>query len=196
MSKVGLYERLHRELIDSGVLPANAPRPSNQYHRDVTLAVLGSSWIEGRWVPDETFAERLKKLRDQAKLTQEQLAEKSGLDVGTVRQLEQGTRRNPQWQTVCALAYGLKKEVIVFVGTEEVEQRLEWGQKERVIMLDIEDTVGPLSENRREALFTLPLPALEEVAQQVKDHPEDAHAIIGRAIGTRPRTQGSTEDRS
>jgi DNA-binding XRE family transcriptional regulator len=118
MSKVSLYAKLHRELIDSGVLPANTPSPSNRYHSDVTMAVLRSSWIEGRWVADESFAARLKKLREQAKLTQEQLAEKSGLDVGTVRQLEQGTRTNPQWQTVCALARGLEKDVAVFVGTD------------------------------------------------------------------------------
>jgi len=51
-------------------------------------------------------------------LTQEQLAEQSGLDVGTIRQLEQGTRTNPLWQTVCALARGLEKDVVVFVGTD------------------------------------------------------------------------------
>jgi transcriptional regulator with XRE-family HTH domain len=64
------------------------------------------------------FAARLKKLREQAKLTQEQLSQKSGLDVGTIRQLEQGTRTNPLWQTVCALARGLDKNLVVFVGTE------------------------------------------------------------------------------
>lgn len=118
MSKVSLYEELHRELIASGVLPADSPAPSNRYHDDVTMAVMRSSWIEDRWVADEPFAARLKKLRDHSKLTQEQLAEKSGLDVGTVRQLEQGTRTNPLWQTICALARGLGKDVIVFVGTD------------------------------------------------------------------------------
>lgn len=118
MSKVSLYEQLHRELIASGVLPADSPTPSNRYHDHVTMAVMRSSWIDDRWVPDEPFAARLKKLRDQSKLTQEQLAEKSGLDVGTVRQLEQGTRTNPLWQTICALARGLGKDVIVFVGTD------------------------------------------------------------------------------
>jgi transcriptional regulator with XRE-family HTH domain len=79
---------------------------------------MGSSWIEDRWTPDESFAARLKTLRVQAKLTQEQLAEQSGLDVGTIRQLEQGTRTNPSWQTVCALARGLGKDVSVFAGTD------------------------------------------------------------------------------
>jgi DNA-binding XRE family transcriptional regulator len=118
MSKVSFYERLHRELIAGGVLPQDSLSPSNRYHSQVTMAVMKSSWIEDRWVSDEPFAERLKKLREQAKLTQAQLADKSGLDVGTVRQLEQGTRTNPQWQTVCALARGLEKEVTAFVGTD------------------------------------------------------------------------------
>jgi DNA-binding XRE family transcriptional regulator len=118
MSKVSLYGQLHRELIAGGVLPPDSPGPSNRYHDHVTMAVMRSSWIEDRWVTDEPFAARLKKLREHAELTQEQLAEKSGLDVGTVRQLEQGTRTNPSWQTVCALARGLEKDVVVFVGTD------------------------------------------------------------------------------
>jgi DNA-binding XRE family transcriptional regulator len=118
MSKVSLYGQLHGELTACGVLPADSPGPSNRYHDHVTMAVLRSSWIEEHWVPDESFAARLKKLREQAKLTQEQLAETSGLDVGTVRQLEQGTRTNPLWQTVCALTRGLEKHVVVFVGTD------------------------------------------------------------------------------
>jgi DNA-binding XRE family transcriptional regulator len=118
MSKVSLYEQLHRELMAGSVLPPDSRGPSNRYHDHVTMAVMRSSWIEDRWVPDEPFAARLKKLREQAKLTQEQLAEKSSLDVGTVRQLEQGTRTNPLWQTICALTRGLEKDIIVFVGTD------------------------------------------------------------------------------
>src|SRR6266852_3934463 len=73
MSKVTLYEKLRRELVEGGVLPAGSPLPSNRYHDHVTMAVLRSSWIGERWVPDEPFAARLKKLREQANLTQEQL---------------------------------------------------------------------------------------------------------------------------
>jgi DNA-binding XRE family transcriptional regulator len=118
MSRVALYERLHRELVAAGVLPGDSQVPSNRFHGHVTIAVCRSSWIGDQWVPDESFAGRLKRLREQAKLTQEQLAEKSGLDVGTVRQLEQGTRTNPLWQTVCGLARGIEKDVVVFVGTD------------------------------------------------------------------------------
>jgi transcriptional regulator with XRE-family HTH domain len=82
------------------------------------MVLMRSSWIENRWVSDEPFAARLRKLREQAEMTQEKLAVKSSLDVGTIRQLEQGTRTNPLWQTVCALARGLEKDVGVFVGTD------------------------------------------------------------------------------
>ena len=118
MSNVDLYGMLHRELIKSGGLPPDSPSPSSRHRSHVTLAIVSSSWIENRWIPDESFAARLKRLRDEAKLTQEQLAEKSGLDVGTIRQIEQGTRTNPLWQTVCALARGLERDVVVFVGTD------------------------------------------------------------------------------
>jgi DNA-binding XRE family transcriptional regulator len=118
MRSVTLYEQLRRELISAGVLPPESPLPSNRYHDHVTLAVIRSSWIRDRWVSDEPFAARLKSLREEVKLTQEKLAEKSGLDVGTVRQLEQGARTSPWWQTVCALARALEKDVVAFVGTE------------------------------------------------------------------------------
>jgi DNA-binding XRE family transcriptional regulator len=118
MSKVNLYTMLRKELIASNVLTEDSPGASNKYHEHVTMKVISASWIENRWIPDESFAARLKRLREQTQLTQEQLSEKSDLDVGTIRQLEQGTRTNPQWQTVCALARGLEKEVIVFVGTD------------------------------------------------------------------------------
>lgn len=53
-----------------------------------------------------TFAARLKALREQAGLTQKQLAEQAGLNVGAVFKLEQG-RREPAWATVQALALAL-----------------------------------------------------------------------------------------
>src|SRR5205809_475068 len=73
MSRVTLYGELRHELIASGLLPAHSPLPSNRNHDHVTMAVISSSWIGDRWVPDEPFATRLKRLREQAKLTQEEL---------------------------------------------------------------------------------------------------------------------------
>jgi DNA-binding XRE family transcriptional regulator len=132
--KERFYRTIHRELINSGVLPSDSPVPSNRHHDQVTMNILHSSWIDDRWVLDEPFANRLKNLRDQAKLTQDQLAEKSSLDVGTIRQLEQGTRKNPQWQTVCALARGFEKDVVIFVGTDgwqPPDSNGDWKQRQK-----------------------------------------------------------------
>jgi len=118
MSNVSLYEKLHCELVASGLLPESSPVPSRRYHDHVTMEIMRSSWIQDRWIPDEAFASRLKRLRERATLTQETLAAKSGLDVGTIRQLEQGTRTRPLWQSVCALARGLGMGVVAFVGTD------------------------------------------------------------------------------
>ena len=53
-----------------------------------------------------TFAERLRELREKAGLTQQQLAEASGLPVGSLRNYEQG-QREPYWQVVFKLAAAL-----------------------------------------------------------------------------------------
>ncbi|HEV7652640.1 MAG TPA: helix-turn-helix domain-containing protein [Actinophytocola sp.] len=52
----------------------------------------------------------LRQLRRQTALTQEDLAERSGLSVRTIRRLETGERDNPQWDTVRLLADALSLE--------------------------------------------------------------------------------------
>jgi transcriptional regulator with XRE-family HTH domain len=52
------------------------------------------------------FAGRLRELREAKGLSRQQLAEKAGLKVGGIRDLEQG-RRLPGWETVLALAEAL-----------------------------------------------------------------------------------------
>jgi len=61
-----------------------------------------------------TFAGRLKELREQAGLTQQQLGEKAGLHKLTVAKLEQGIRE-PTWATVQVLveALGLSCEAFM-----------------------------------------------------------------------------------
>jgi transcriptional regulator with XRE-family HTH domain len=53
-----------------------------------------------------TFAERLRELREKAGLTQAQLAENSGLPLGSIRNYEQG-QREPYWTAVFRLAEAL-----------------------------------------------------------------------------------------
>lgn len=53
-----------------------------------------------------TFAERLRELREQAGLTQEGLAARSAMSIGTIRNYEQGIRE-PYWRGVFQLADAL-----------------------------------------------------------------------------------------
>jgi transcriptional regulator with XRE-family HTH domain len=53
------------------------------------------------------FGAELRRQRERARLTQEQLAEKAGLSVNAVSALERGERRRPYPSTVAALAVAL-----------------------------------------------------------------------------------------
>lgn len=53
-----------------------------------------------------TFGERLRQLREKANLTQEALAQKAGMSIGSVRNYEQGIRE-PYWRGVFQLAKAL-----------------------------------------------------------------------------------------
>lgn len=55
----------------------------------------------------EAFGGRLKRLRQQAGLTQEELAELTGLTARVVSDYENGTAPNPKLDTLYRLAYGL-----------------------------------------------------------------------------------------
>jgi transcriptional regulator with XRE-family HTH domain len=54
----------------------------------------------------ERFAGRLKELRIRAGLSQQELADKAGIKLGAVRDLEQG-RNGPTWETVLHLCAAL-----------------------------------------------------------------------------------------
>jgi transcriptional regulator with XRE-family HTH domain len=58
----------------------------------------------------ERFADRLRRLRMPEGLTQEVLAERSGVSVATIAALEQGLRRRPYPHTLAALSQGLELE--------------------------------------------------------------------------------------
>jgi transcriptional regulator with XRE-family HTH domain len=61
-----------------------------------------------------TFGERLKAHRETAGLSQPQLAERSGVPVGTIRDYEQG-RRAPLLETAAKLARALKQPLEDFL---------------------------------------------------------------------------------
>jgi DNA-binding XRE family transcriptional regulator len=98
-----------------GVLRAELGLRSSASNTDVFMAVMHKNWTEKEWVDD--FSLRLRVLREEASLTQAELAEKAGLSVQAIAALEQGTR-GPTWDTVRRLAYALK------VGEEEFKVRL------------------------------------------------------------------------
>jgi transcriptional regulator with XRE-family HTH domain len=62
---------------------------------------------------EQTFADRLRQLRQDAGLTIKVLAEKAGMHHEGVAQLERG-RRKPTWDTVQALAKALGVDCTAF----------------------------------------------------------------------------------
>ena len=64
------------------------------------------------------FCERLQQLREKAGLTQEQLAERSGVNLWTLRGYEQG-RREPSWKAALSLAAALGVAAEMFADCEE-----------------------------------------------------------------------------
>jgi len=65
-----------------------------------------------------TFAERLRELREKVGMTQEQLADQSGVNLWTIRGYEQG-RREPNWKALLALAAALRVRAEAFADCEE-----------------------------------------------------------------------------
>ena len=63
-----------------------------------------------------TFATRLREARLKAGLSQPQLAERAGMPVGSIRNLEQGVRADPRLSTLSALASALGLTVTGLVG--------------------------------------------------------------------------------
>jgi DNA-binding XRE family transcriptional regulator len=65
-----------------------------------------------------TFGERLQQLREKAGLTQEGLAEASGVNVWAIRNYEQG-RREPNWKIAILLARAIGVTVEAFADCSE-----------------------------------------------------------------------------
>ncbi|MFI8006411.1 helix-turn-helix domain-containing protein [Streptomyces sp. NPDC086010] len=65
---------------------------------------------------DEDLGRTLRRLRRLASLTQEDLAERSGMSVDVIRQLEQGRKHSARLPTLHALANGLGVELTTLLG--------------------------------------------------------------------------------
>jgi transcriptional regulator with XRE-family HTH domain len=62
----------------------------------------------------QTLGDRLKELRDQARLSQNELAVKSGVAANTIRDLEQNRRDDAQWTTLMKLCEAMKLTLDAF----------------------------------------------------------------------------------
>ncbi|MER7967800.1 helix-turn-helix transcriptional regulator [Streptomyces sp. NPDC096080] len=71
-----------------------------------------------------TIGDRIKSLREFRDLTQEELAERSGVHVDTIRKLEQGVRQSARISTLRALARALDVQLERLVGQATVTQEL------------------------------------------------------------------------
>jgi transcriptional regulator with XRE-family HTH domain len=70
------------------------------------------------------FASRLKELRNKADLSQTDLAERSGVPVGTIRYFEYGLRE-PTYETLVKLAEGLGLSLSAFDQPKRTKPRKE-----------------------------------------------------------------------
>jgi DNA-binding XRE family transcriptional regulator len=87
-----------------------SPAPSSSAVRMPRFPRMGDA------VTDLSFGARLKQLREQAGLTQPELAERAGMNRFGIAKLEQGVRE-PTWATVQALCQALGLSCAAFEGT-------------------------------------------------------------------------------
>src|SRR5262245_39266515 len=110
--------------------------------------------------PDMSIGERLKVARNYAGFTQEDLAERAGVSVDTIRKLEQGQRHSARVSTVNDLAGALGIETMaLLVGVADEEDR------EDPDVLAIRESLIPASDF---------LPATDDPAE---DEPPDVTAL-------------------
>ena len=65
---------------------------------------------------------QLKELKDKRKLTNQQLAELSGVPVGTINRILSGQTDNPSFQTVCDIVMAMDGSLDELAGIKEPEE--------------------------------------------------------------------------
>lgn len=65
---------------------------------------------------------QLKELKDKRKLTNQQLAELSGVPVGTINRILSGQTDNPSFQTVCDIVMAMDGSLDELAGIKEAEE--------------------------------------------------------------------------
>ncbi|MFF3865970.1 helix-turn-helix domain-containing protein [Micromonospora sp. NPDC001898] len=93
---------------------------------------------------EPTIGEHLARIRRQSTLTQEQLAEKAGVDVGVVRKLEQGTRQSARIPTLRKLAYALGVPTTALMGDASRAAALGEPDSRPLSLAEIRRAVAPV----------------------------------------------------
>lgn len=97
----------------------------------------------------ETIGDRIGRLRERRGLTQEQLAERAGLCVDTVRKLEQGRRLTARLATLNRLAHALDVETSLLVGRPATFEARR-GDGDSPSVLALRRAVAPVGDLLRE----------------------------------------------
>lgn len=71
-----------------------------------------------RFREEPPFGRRLSRFRSRARLTQQQLADRTGLGFATIASLEQGSRSDPRLSTLKALADALNVPLLTLIGED------------------------------------------------------------------------------
>lgn len=97
--------------------PVRAFTPAMTRSRRERTRARSPSWRAYRGgVANEELGRTLRRLRELASLTQEELAERSGVSVDVIRHLEQGRKHSARLPTLHALANGLGVELTTLLG--------------------------------------------------------------------------------
>ncbi len=130
--------------------------------------------------PDMTIGERLKVARRFAGLNQEQLAERAGINVDTIRKLEQSARQSARISTINALAHAVNVETITLLQgiVHEAERGAPALLALRSALIPVDDFVPAADEEDEDSP-----PDLDTLRRSVQDAWGDYHTGDFAALG-------------
>jgi transcriptional regulator with XRE-family HTH domain len=134
------------------------------------------------------YGERLQELREKTGMTQEQLADRSGVKLWTLRGYEQG-RREPSWKAALALAGALGVAAEAFADCEEGTADGADQQAKRPRGRPRKDTQHPVAPPPTEAKATgkkAPAPAATPSTPPAADLEAQEEATDGKPAAKKP----------
>ena len=96
---------------------------------------------------------QLKELKDKRKLTNQQLAELSGVPVGTINRILSGQTDNPSFQTVCDIVMAMDGSLDELVGISEPEKVPAKGKGPGREIIELYQTIIPGKDKWLRRLF-------------------------------------------